>query len=84
MKYKLRIKQSLKNFDSYVPDEIDFLFRLNANESPFDETQSIIENLSAKTKKKFLYVANFFRTFFMERNYVKSTFFKNKKWKIAT
>ena len=54
MKYKLRIKQSLKNFDSYVPDEIDFLFRLNANESPFDETQSIIENLSAKTKKKFL------------------------------
>jgi|TARA_B100000959_G_scaffold287590_1_gene374641 histidinol-phosphate aminotransferase len=54
LKYKLRIKQSLKNFNSYVPDEIDFLFRLNANESPFDDTENILRNLYRKNNRRYL------------------------------
>tara|TARA_B100000029_G_scaffold119241_1_gene112462 strand:- start:80057 stop:81133 length:1077 start_codon:yes stop_codon:yes gene_type:complete len=48
---KIRIKKNLKNFTAYEPDEIDYLFRLNANESPFDETKTILARLS-KTKNR--------------------------------
>jgi histidinol-phosphate aminotransferase len=54
LRYKLRIKKSLKNFDSYVPDEIDYLFRLNANESPFNETEKILTNFFEKKNQKYL------------------------------
>ena len=54
MQYKLRIKKSLKNFHSYVPDEIDYLFRLNANESPFNETRKILTSLFEKNNQKYL------------------------------
>ena len=51
MSSKIRIKKNLKNFTAYEPDEIDYLFRLNANESPFDETKTILTRLS-KTKNR--------------------------------
>ena len=54
MSSQLRVKKILKNFSSYEPDEIEYSYRLNANESPFDETLQILESLSKSKKKAYL------------------------------
>ena len=51
MTNKIRLKKSLKDFDSYSADKTNFAYRLNANESPFS-----FENIfnSSALEKKFL------------------------------
>ena len=36
MASKLRLRKSLKGFSSYSADQIDYSYRLNANELPFE------------------------------------------------
>ena len=37
----MRIKKHLKKLVPYNPDSIDYKIRLNANESPFNETKKL-------------------------------------------
>ena len=43
----MRIKKHLKKLIPYAPDSIDYKIRLNANESPFNETIKLLNKIKA-------------------------------------
>ena len=43
----MRIKKHLKKIIPYAPDSIDYKIRLNANESPFNESIKLLNNIKA-------------------------------------
>ena len=43
----MRIKRHLKKLTPYTPDSIDYKIRLNANESPFNETKKLLNKIKS-------------------------------------
>ena len=43
----MRIKKHLKKLVPYNPDSIDYKIRLNANESPFNETKKLLNKIKS-------------------------------------